>query len=235
MAVAPLDARKRIAPNTVIQAPLSVPTQPQPSSTQPSSLSPEIIDVVHSQKGKGIPWEAPKEYRFSKKTEATSQDYQNPNADETGVVRIDSNLSSSDVIELNDKEANPGKEDIAQQVQITAIGPLEKGTKSLKINLGDKDSLQSIEEASVKNIQVGKDKRLTLSFQQDSPYAQGKRDIEINFPEENLAKMTEGLNPEQKIQLGILLKKDENKTILQKVPKLLESLEKKSPAPKTMS
>jgi hypothetical protein len=48
--------------------------------------------------------------------------------------------------------------------------------------------------------------------------------------------MTDGLNAEQQKQLGILLNDPKYTPIREKVPpKLLETLDQKSPAPKTMS
>jgi hypothetical protein len=100
--------------------------------------------------------------------------------------------------------------------------------------LGEKDSLRPV-EASVTNIQVGRDKKLTLSFLQTSSKPGGWRDIKISFPEKSLEKITQVLDGEQTDQLLKLLNKDQNRGILKKFPpKLLESLGQKAP-PKTMS
>ena len=221
-------------PNTATQERLLVPSQTQASPMVAKSLSPKIIDVVHAKENNPSWLGTSIEPMFAKKTEATSQEYRNPNADRDNpnVVRIDSELSSSDVVELDDTKANP--EDVAQEVEIGSINPMETEAKSLTINLGEKDSLRPV-EASVTNIQVGRDKKLTLSFLQTSSKPGGWRDIKISFPEKSLEKITQVLDGEQTDQLLALLKKDQNKGILKKFPpKLLESLGQKAP-PKTMS
>ncbi len=231
MALYPLHApqpRPLSQSNTTTQARLNVPTETNASPTEAKTLSPKIKDVVHSQKqkGNGLPWEAPTKHKFANKAEATSQDYRNPNADRDNpnVVSIDSTFSSSDVIDLNDKKANPEKGDVAQKVQIAALAPGDNKFRSVKINFGDKDSLQSVDKAIVKNIQVADDKRLTLSFQQNSLQGQGQREIKIDFPQKNLVTMTKGLDSDQKEQLAELLKKEENKAILDNAPELLEPI-----------
>jgi hypothetical protein len=184
MALYPLEAPKSSRlpqPNTVTQARLHVPKQTQASPPQAKQPSP-IKNVVHAKEDNPSWLGTSTEPKFAKKAEATSQEYRNPNADRDGVVRIDSQLTSSDVIELNDKEANPEKEDVAQQVQIAAIGPMDKETKSLEIDLGDKDSLQSVEEAIVKDIQVGDEKSLRFLSSKTASRVMVNEILRFTFP-----------------------------------------------------
>ena len=212
-------------PNTVTQTPLPIST-PSNAPSPNGNPFPPIIKPVVPVKVPMLPWPPPTEHKFAPKPLSTQEGYRNPNAGSDGVVRIDSELSSSDVIELDDTKANP--EDVAQEVEIGSINPMETAAKSLRINLGENDSLRPV-EASVTNIQVGSDKKLTLSLLQTSSKPGGCRDIKISFPEKSLEKITQVLRGEQRDQLLKLLNKDQNKGILPKVPpKLLESLGKKS-------
>ena len=210
-----------LPPNTVTQTPPPI-LQPNNALSPPGNpFFREIKPVVPVYM---FPWQPPTEHNF-----ASQQVYQNPNAGSDGVVRIDSELSSSDVVELDDTKANP--EDVAQEVEIAPINPGETAAKSLTINLGAKDSLRPV-EASVTHIEA-RGQKLTLSFMQTSSMHRGSRDIKISFPERSLEKITKVLDIKQKYQLLVLLKKDQNKGTLAKfLPNLLESLGQKA-SPKT--
>lgn len=212
-----------LPPNTVTQTPPPI-LQPNNALSPPGNpFFPEIKPVVPGQEAM-FPWQPPTEHNF-----ASQQVYQNPNAGSDGVVRIDSELSSSDVVELDDTKAN--SEDVAQEVEIAPINPGETAAKSLTINLGAKDSLRPV-EASVTDIQASGQK-LTLSFMQTSSMHRGSRDIKIIFPERSLEKITKVLDIKQKDQLLVLLKKDQNKgTLAKSLADLLESLGQKA-SPKT--